>query len=299
MSDEKTWLSGEGNADDTFVSPYKKTNSIAASSDIICFDIYENTIYAAQSGKVSVFDLSGKHQRDFKIKEDVRDIVVDESAIYLLYPTGIEVFTPEGEMITGWQARRAGSDYCSMALSSEYIFVTDAGNNNICKYTKEGDYLVVIISPTGFIIPSYAFDIININDTIYCSNSGRHKIESYTLNGEFITSFGVTGTQAGAFPGCCNPVYLAATPWGDIITSEKGNPRISCYGRDGKYRTTLLNSKLLGGGTQAYRVKMKDDKIYVAARKSLSVFVFDPELAATSACAGCPSDCPLRQNQEK
>ena len=294
MSDDKTFFSGGSNTENGFVSPYKKTYSLKVASDILCFDIVENTIYIAQSDKVSVYDLSGKLQRDFVIKKDVRDMVVEDSRIYLLYPAEIEVLTLEGEKVAGWEARRNNSDYCSMALSSEYIFVTDAANKHICKYTKEGEYLAIILSPHGFIIPSYSFGIVNIGDTIYCSNSGRHKIESYTLEGQYIASFGKSGTEAGSFAGCCNPVYLAATQHGDIITSEKGNPRISCYSRTGEFRGILLNSKKLGGGNQAYRVKVQDDKIYVAGKKSLSVFVFDTELAAQSTCAGCPANCPLK-----
>jgi hypothetical protein len=180
-----------------------------------------------------------------------------------------------------------------MALSSDYIFVTDAENKNICRYTKEGDFLDFILSPNSFVIPSYAFDIIIIQDTIYCSNSGRHRIESYSLEGKYLGSFGKVGIEAGSFVGCCNPGYLAATQYGDIITSEKGIPRISCYGHDGKFRAILLDSKMLGGGTKAYCVKVQDDRIYVAGKNTLSVFVYDSTLAAQSACADCPLECQL------
>ena len=297
MSEGEKMLSGERNADDALITPYKIINRLSTTSDIIKFDIYENTIYAAQSGKISVFDLAGKHQHDFPLKNDIRDIIVRKSAIYLLYPTGIEVFTMKGEKIADWDACSDNSDYCAFSVTDDYVFVTDAENKLITQFDQEGQLVRFIKSPAGFIIPSYSFDIIVINDTIYCSNSGRHTIETYTLEGEYITSFGTSGMQAGAFAGCCNPVYLAATPWGDIVTSEKGNPRISCYGQDGKFRSILLNSKVLGGGTEAYSVKMEDDKIYVAASKYLSVFVFDPELAAQSACADCPLECPLKQFQ--
>jgi hypothetical protein len=229
------------------------------------------------------------------VGKEIRDIKVEDERIYLLYPAEIEVFTLKGEKVAGWKARRNNSDYCSMALSSDYIFVTDAENKNICKYTKEGDFMAIILSPNGFIIPSYAFDIINIHDTIYCSNSGRHQIESYTLHGEYIASFGKSGSEAGSFAGCCNPVFLAATQCGDILASEKGNPRISCFSRDGKFRTILFDAKTLGGGTNAYRMKVKEDKIFVAGKNTLSEFVFDPQLATQSACVGCPSNCPLRK----
>ena len=294
MSDGKTLFSGNGNAENSFVSPYKKTDSFTAASDIICFDIYDNTMYAALSGKVSVFDLSGNHLFDFTTKEDVRDIVAEETAIYLLYPTGIEVFTPDGEKITEWAACSENSDYCAFTTTEDYVFVTDAEDKLITQFDRQGMLVRFIKSPAGFIIPSYSFDIININDTIYCSNSGRHRIESYTLDGEFITSFGITGMQAGAFAGCCNPVYLEKTSGGNILTSEKGAPRISCYGKDGKFRTVLFDSKKLGGGTDAYRMRARGENIYIAHKKTISVYTFDSTLADES-CAGCEEDCPLRQ----
>ena len=60
MSDEKAAQAGEGKEDITFISPYKKTNSFNTSSNILCFDIYENAIFAALNGKVSIYDLSGR-----------------------------------------------------------------------------------------------------------------------------------------------------------------------------------------------------------------------------------------------
>jgi hypothetical protein len=295
LSDGKTMQLSEENAENTFVSPYKLINSFTTATDILCFDIYENTLYAAQSGRVSVFDLSGQRKRDFVIKNEVRDIVVEESAIYLLYPTGIEVITPDGVRIAGWDACSDNSDYCAFTTTKDYVFVTDAENKLITQFDKEGRLVRFIKSPEGFIIPSYSFDIININDTIYCSNSGRYKIESYTLDGEFIAAFGVSGTQAGAFAGCCNPVYLAKSSNGHILTSEKGIPRISCYGKDGKFRTILFDSKMLGGGTTACEMHVSGEDIFIANKKTISVYSFDASLAEES-CAGCEEDCPLRLN---
>ena len=307
FSEQKTTFKVAESDGKTFVSPYKKTNSFNASSNIICFDISENMIYAALSGKVSVFDLSGKHQRDFEIKTDVRDIKINRTdvvhnvstTIYLLYPTRIDLYSTEGQKIDEWKACSDNSDYCAFTITKDYVFVTDVENKHIWQYDKQGQLMRFIKSPEGFIIPSYSFDIININDTIYCSNSGRHKIESYTLDGEFIASFGVTGTQAGAFAGCCNPVYLERTCNGNILTSEKGNPRISCYGKDGKFRTILFDSKMLGGGTAAYEMHVSGENIFVAGKKTISLFGRDVARNVSTeenSCVGCKEDCPLRKD---
>ena len=301
LSEGKSTPANAENTEDIFTSPYKKTNSFRAASNIICFDICENTIYAALSDKVSVFDLSGKRQRDFRIEPNVRDIVVDDAMIYLLYPARIDLYSFDGEKKGGWEACSDNTDYCAFTTTKDYVFVTDAENKLIWQLDKQGQLVRFIKSPIGFVIPSYSFDIISINDTIYCSNSGRHKIESYTIDGQFIALFGVTGAQAGAFAGCCNPVYLEKSSNGHILTSEKGNPRISCYGKDGKFRTVLFDSKMLGGGTVAYEMHVWEEKIFIASKKTISVYCRDVARNAPTAqsCAGCEEDCPLRKNVKK
>jgi len=301
-SEEKMILSDAENTENTFVSPYKKINSFDAASDIICFDICKNTIYAALSDRVSIFDLSGNHQRDFEIEPNIRDMVVDYgdtgTMIYLLYPARIDLYSFDGEKQGEWEACSHNSDYCSLTTTKDYVFVSDAENKLIWQYDKQGRLVRFIKSPEGFIIPNYSFDIININDTIYCSNSGRHKIESYTLDGEFIASFGTSGAQAGSFAGCCNPVYLEKSFNGNILTSEKGNPRISCYGKDGKFCAVLFNSKTLGGGTAAYEMHVSGENIYIAGKKTIVVFGRDgarPVSTVEKSCAGCEKECPLRK----
>ena len=277
------------------VSPYKKINSIKTKSPIVNFDLLGDNIYIAANKAVMIYDQTGTLLWQFPVEKEIRDIKVENDRIFLLYPAEIEIFTFSGERVNGWEARRDNSDYCAMALSDEYVFVTDVANKNICKYRKEGDFMAVIFSPMGFIIPSYTFDIIHYHDTLYCTNSGRQRIESYTLQGEYIASFGTAGSEAGSFAGCCNPTFIAATQRGDIVTSEKGNPRISCFSRDGQFRAILLNSKALGGGTKAYSLKVQENRIYVAGKNTLSIYAYDPQLATQSTCAGCPADCPLRK----
>ena len=272
-------------------SSYKKISTIKTKSEIIRFDLSEDRIWVALNHEVLIYNKEGALLKQFPVEQEVRDIKVEDNRLYMLYPASVDVYTVEGEKISGWKAQRINSDYCSMALSSEYVFVTDAGNKNICKYTKEGDFMAVILSPDGFIIPSYSFDIVIIRDTIYCGNSGRHKIENYTLEGEYITSFGRSGNETGSFAGCCNPAFLAVTANDDILTSEKGVPRISCFSREGQFKALLLGNKTLGGGVKAFNIKVQDDKIYVAGKNTLSVFVYDPQLAVQSGCVGCPLNC--------
>lgn len=282
---------------DNFVSPYKLVLSFDVKSVIHSFELYKNQLFVSTKDSIFIFDLSGNKLNHFPINAESRDMEIKDDIIYVLYPIKIATYSLSGEKINVWNSCSDNSDYCDMALSDNFIFVTDAENKNICQYSEEGNFIRFIKSPNGFIIPSYSFDILNINDTLYCANSGRHQIESYTINGEYIAAFGKSGEEAGAFAGCCNPAYLAKTSRGDILTSEKGNPRISCYDKNGKFRTILFNDKLLGGGTLACKVKPFEDYIFIAGKEKISVFQFDSGLAEKTACASCPADCPMKKAQ--
>jgi len=291
-------LQGDGTvqkSSESFSSPYRQIASFKLPSEINRFEVYGDRLFLSAGQSVYVYDTSGKQLAKFSVGPDVRDIRVSGEEIYLLYPTRIAVYSMDGKQDRQWEACSDLSDYCSFTIAGGAVFVTDAENKNICKYTTEGYFVKFIKSPKNFIIPSYTFDIDCWNDTIYCVNSGRHSVETYTLNGDFITAFGKPGTEAGFFAGCCNPAYISFTPGGALITSEKGNPRISCYASNGRFRSVLLDSKALGGGNKAYQVKAYRDKLLVAGKNRIATYQYDQK-AAVSACSGCVAGCPKLKN---
>ena len=276
----------------SFESPYKQIASFKLPEEIKRFDLYGDRLFISAGQSVYIFGAEGKQLTNFPAGQDVRDIRVSGDGIYLLYPTRIAVYTMNGVFVRQWEACSNLSDYCSFTIAGDAIFVTDAENKNICKYSTDGNFEKFIKSPAGFVIPSYSFDIDSWKDTIYCVNSGRHSVESYTLNGNFIAAFGTSGSEAGSFAGCCNPSYISFTPGGLLITSEKGNPRISSFERNGKFKSMWINSKTLGGGNKAYMVKAMENKLFVAGKNKVSVYQCDKTFASTSACSACPFDCP-------
>lgn len=274
-------------------SPYKLVASFGVDT-IEGFELWNDQLIVATTDKICIYDWSGSLLSSFAVGSDVRDIAVDGGLIYVLFPARIEVYDMNGQWVRDWEACSTQSDYCSIAVYGDAVFVTDAANKNICKYTTGGALVKFIKSPNGFVIPSYTFGIACIGGVVYCSNSGRHQVEMFTSDGEYIGAFGQPGALSGRFCGCCNPVHLTYTPTGEIITSEKGNPRISCYGNYGQFRSILLDNKALGGGNKAYEVKVRGDKLFVAGNKMVSTFKYDQALAAKTACSGCGVGCPLR-----
>jgi len=289
-------LDRQNELSDNFASPYRPMVVFTAGGTIEAFEQHDNKLYVVSENSLRVMDEYGKTLHRFEIKEGLtRDMAVAADEIYLLRPASVLVYAHSGELLREWRACSELSDYCSFTIAENFVFVTDRDNKNICKYTREGAFVKFIDSPNRFIIPSLTFGITYANGKLYCSNSGRHQVEIYSLDGEYQGKFGAAGGQKGYFCGCCNPVFLSFTPSGEIITSEKGNPRISCYSGDGQFRALLLDSKMLDeGNTAASRVKIAGAKIYTAGKDKVRVYEYDSQLAAAGACLTCPVDCGLK-----
>lgn len=288
--------------DDTSVSPYRKTVAVRTPAEIEAFDVLPgDRMVAASGGFICVYTAEATVDQCFDVGEDVRDICVRDEEIFVLFQSRIAVYSSGGELLREWDACSDNSDYCSLTVSKDGVFVTDVFAKNICQYTADGGLVRFIDSPNGFVVPSYSFGIASHDGTIYCSNPGRHLVEKYSGEGKFLGSFGQAGTATGSFSGCCNPVHLYISQAGEVITSEKGIPRICCYSPDGTFRSVLLNRKALGGGHDAYETRIASDgKILVAGKRSLSVYQYDPSIARTeassSACDICGvNDCPVRR----
>ena len=253
-----------------------------------------NLLVVATSHELALWTLTGTQQSLTTLADEVRDIAVAEGNIYILHSSRISVYTSEGKSITSWEACSDNADYCQLTVTAGRVYVTDAAAKNICIYSLDGTLQRFVNSPHGFVVPSYSFAITHFGQRIYCSNPGRHLVEEYTLDGDFIKSWGKTGSNPGEFCGCCNPVYIAFTSSGELLTSEKGIPRISCYDVDGTFRTILLDSQALGGGHEAYDFHLADGLIVVTKGKTVSIYTYDESLASRTLCGQCTVDCPLK-----
>ncbi|MCQ2196024.1 MAG: hypothetical protein MJZ60_00700 [Bacteroidaceae bacterium] len=281
--------------EEDFVSPYRRTFGFEVPDEITAFEVSEGSLYVAMPNLICVYGMSGEIQNSFPIPSDLRDLTVHNGLIYALFATRIEVYSREGDLQQQWEACSENSDYCAFAVCEEGVFVTDAYNKNICKYNVDGTLNRFINSPDGFIVPSYSFAITVMNGKVFCSNPGRHKVEQYDTNGNYLASFGKSGHEPGAFSGCCNPVILTPANNGELLTSEKGIPRISCYSESGKFRSVLLDTKALGGGSAAYDVRILNDKLVVAGGNKVSVFQYNRHQSQQTACGQCDKDCPLKE----
>lgn len=176
----------------------------------------------------------------------------------------------------------------SMVVHGSSIYVADAGNREIvvCDRTtgqpkaRFGRKNQPQGAP-GFVVPSPYFDLgITKGERLRVANPGRLRVETYTLDGRFESSFGEPGMALDRFCGCCNPVYLTETPDGRIITSEKGLARIKVYSPTGQYQGVVAGPDRLVDDRELAKKACADCRVGagfdVAAADNGQLWVLDP-----------------------
>ena len=65
-------------------------------------------------------------------------------------------------------------------------------------------------------------------------NLGQHRVTICSSTGAVSSSWGASGDKPADFCGCCNPVSVAMTADGKVVTTEKTIPRVKVYGTGGR-----------------------------------------------------------------
>lgn len=132
------------------------------------------------------------------------------------------------------------------------IYLADAGNREVIICDRKGNVLDRFgkkddqRNNPGFVVPSPYFDLtVAPDDRLRIANPGRLRMETYTLDGVFESSWGQPGMQIGRFCGCCNPVYFTLTSNGGFITSEKGLARVNVYDANGEFKGAVAGPEIL------------------------------------------------------
>jgi hypothetical protein len=133
----------------------------------------------------------------------------------------------------------------------------------------------------GFSVPSPYFDLTAASDgQLRIANPGRLRVETYSLDGHFQSSWGGPGMNIDRFCGCCNPVYFTMMPDGSCITSEKGLARVNIYGPEGKFKGAVAGPETLVDDKALAKRACGDCRLGagfdVALEESGRVLILDP-----------------------
>ena len=200
-------------------------------------------IYVAGDRGIRVFSAAGELEQAINASGEPQCLTVsDDGTIYVGLRDRVEVLGPQGQHIALWEALGDEAFLTSIERYEDTIFVADAGHRIVLCYDTAGTLLDHIGEKDpdrnipGFMIPSPHFDLaVSRDGMLRVVSPGRHRIETYTLDGDFEFWWGEPSTSIEGFCGCCNPINFAILPNGWFITSEKGLERVKVYDSDGAF----------------------------------------------------------------
>jgi hypothetical protein len=83
------------------------------------------------------------------------------------------------------------------------------------------------------------------------NNPGRHRMERYSVDGDYSGAWGVTSMGIEGFCGCCNPIGFALLPDGKYVTCEKGLPRVKVYNAHGEFESVVAGVETFAANAKA------------------------------------------------
>jgi hypothetical protein len=206
----------------------------------------------------------------------------DGKIVYIGFSDHVSVYDYAGRKKTDWISHGGDAVLTSIARSSQFVYVADAGQRLVWCYSPNGELLRNIGQKDslrhipGFIIPSPYFDlVVDKDDQLWVVNPGQHEIDQFTKDGALRSSWGETNTAMQGFCGCCNPTHLALLRDGSFVTSEKGIPRVKVYSVAGRFQSIVAGSEQFDEEVTGLDLAVdEEDRIYVLDPKRKQIRVF-------------------------
>jgi hypothetical protein len=182
------------------------------------------------------------------------------------------------------------SRFTSLVKLDDQLLVADAGNRivwvidpswsdsrafqgKLAEADKAGDY-------PGLVLPSMHLDVVPIGGRrALINNIGMHRVETHELGKGLISHWGEPGNGLEGFCGCCNPIDIAVTARGNIVTTEKGLPRVKVYSQQGEFLTLVAPVESFASKADNLDVAVNCDQVWIAdaERKAFRLFLPKPE----------------------
>lgn len=191
------------------------------------------------------------------------DIDGGESFIFSALPNNSEEEFDESEYPVG------------IAVARNNVYVTYPERGKVRIFGKKGDFKKEIDKVSGLKRPTGI--AVNVaEDRLYISDTLDHNIKIFTLNGEFIRSFGKRGVEAGEFN---YPTHIFVGKDGKIYVNDQLNFRVQLFSKEGEFLFKFGEGGQVPGTFQLSRGVAADSQgnIYVAEYASDYVQVFDEQ----------------------
>lgn len=238
----------------------------------------DGEVYLGGDGFVACYSKDLNEVWHFSITGKIEALTVNDDTVFAASEEMIFLISKDGKMIGEWGPYEANSIITSVSANNRFVAFADAGNKRVFILKKNGE-VASMIGQFGekLLIPSPYFDVyLTADNTLFLANTGNFRIEKWTIDGRFLSSFGEPGTAPDAFCGCCNPAHFAVVPQG-FVTAEKGINRIKLMGPEGGFieyvssENDFIPSVPLdvasADGKTIYAANPADSKLYMFRRK--------------------------------
>ena len=234
-----------------FEREYRKSGSLGGSNAAQQFrrvlaDIAVGSgdrIYALGDDEIRIFEPGGSRVAVWKVVPNAGCLAVgSDGYVCIGAPGRVEIYDSAGSHTGGFAAgdsagRPAG--ITAVKFFKDEILAADADARLIRRCDRKGKQLGLIGTKAKaghFILPNGWLDFdVDARGVIRATDTGRHQVAAWALDGTPLGSFGKFGmSNPEDFVGCCNPVNVAVTHDGKIVTGEKMVARVKVFEPDGR-----------------------------------------------------------------
>ncbi len=199
-------------------------------------------IAALGDGEVRFFDSDGALQGAWRVGGDAKCLAKGpDQNILVGAGDHVRIYDRAGNQVGRVAAGAMGrpANVTAARVFKGELLLADAAARLIRRFDFGGKQLGTIGDKSkagSFILPNRSLDFdVGAEGVVRAADSGRHQVTAWALDGTFLGSFGRFGmSNPEDFVGCCNPINLALTPDGKIVTAEKMIARVKVFEPDGR-----------------------------------------------------------------
>jgi DNA-binding beta-propeller fold protein YncE len=210
----------------------------------------------------------------------VSSVTVDQKNEVYVFHRGkkadpIVVFDAKGNYLRSWGRDMFGNAHGMRCDRDGNIWVTDNGNHQVMKFTRDGKLLLTLGVKGKAATDDKTFnrptDIAFSPDGrfFYVSDGyGNSRVVKFTADGKYVKDWGKRGTAPGQFN---TPHSIATDTKGRVFVSDRENNRIQVFTADGEFLKQWTHL----GATQNVFITPKDEIWIITHRDNIENITYD------------------------
>jgi hypothetical protein len=206
------------------------------------------------AGERSIRLIKGGEVKTMAVAATPNALAAEGGQIYAAFGDHVEVYDFEGARKATWAALPRGALVTGIAVAGDDVYLADSGRRLVVRADRTGKVVGEIGKADagrgveGLLLPSPHLGVAAAADgTIWVNDSGRHRMENYTAEGNLERYWGGNALTLEGFVGCCNPIGFALLKDGSFVTVEKSVARVKHYLADGRFDGVVAGPEAFTG----------------------------------------------------